>query len=155
MPVSESRIAITTTMVEAPHSLATVKALSPAETEALRRRLAAYVAGFTSESEAAGKIGISQQLVNKIINGGSAGLHAAKRIAAALHMPLEDVIATGGDGIDDLVTRYPRRWSAPAVAATRKMLARSSSGAECDIEALLDRVHAVLAPIDRELLRKR
>lgn len=149
-PVSESRIAITTTMVEASPSLARMKALTPAESAAIRRRLVVFVKQFPSQSEAAQTIGVSQQSVNNVLRGSDPGLYVAKRIAAALGLSFEQAIAPWGGVLDEVVARHPKRWAEHTIVAVRSM-PRAETLAEDVLEQLLDRVDSALAPFRREI----
>lgn len=135
------------------------KSLTEQEIRRVRARLGELVEQYESQFQASAKLGISQQTISNILRGASVGRDVAKRIAAHDRVPVEQLLGPAvPQALEEVLRGGHERWEAYVVAGVRKA-AIELDGAERmsneDWEALLDRFQTALAPILREIGRRR
>jgi hypothetical protein len=122
------------------------RALPKEQMNRVRAGLRQVVDAHGSQVKAARAIGISQQVLSRILAGDPAGLYVARKVATALKVDLDQLLRSPPN-LDRVVRAHPGRWSDPAVAAVRAL--EVAELADSDVEALLDRATEALRPVLR------
>ena len=140
---------ITTTSVDGRCKVArmsSTRALSKTQSAHVRERLREIKTEAGSQEAAARRLGISQQVLGRILNGDPAGLYVATKLARFEHVPLEVILDGAPESLTRVLRRRAGRWSDPAIAAVCKHAALSNAAqSEEHWDRLLDTVHHALA----------
>lgn len=150
---------ITPTPVETASKLCrmpSTRALTKAQIARIRTRLHELWTQKGSQTVAARAIGISQQVLNRILRGDPAGLYVAKKLAAFDHVPLEVILDGAPDELMTVLRARPGKWSDPAIAAVCKYASTTKLVESTEHwENLLDQVDRALAHIVHDGRTKR
>lgn len=153
--ISHTGDAAASTISTVSPSHSSVRALSPVQVEAVRRRLTSLRDSCRTQKELAQRLGLSQQTLSRVLSGTSEppGLMVAQKLASALRMSLDQVLSMPNNALDEALAAYPDRWSGPAIAAVRAMPETVELSAIA-ISRLLDSVTEALRPVHRSIRRK-
>lgn len=142
---------ITPTPVETPSKLGrmpSTRALTKVQIARVRARLQELYKQTGSQTVAAREIGISQQVLNRILKGDAAGLYVAKKLAVFDHVPLEVILDGAPEELLTVLRVRPGKWSDPAIAAVCKYASVTKLAESTEHWAnLLDQVDRALAHI--------
>jgi hypothetical protein len=151
---------LTTTGVEGASKLGRMtgtRALTERQVAWIRARFRQLIDKVGSQTQLGRDMGLSQQVVGRILNGDPAGLYVARKLAKYDKVPVETVLDCLPPILEKMIRENRGRWSEPTLACVRKIAGSMNAdlAASRDWESILDEFDKALVPLVRQALSKK